>query len=199
MGPVLQYAETFVKSAIDPAPPAVPLLTMIRLNEAAFKEVELRRCPPLETFLLNLRMSMWPVLQKEMSAHVDSLKTLADSAGGSFLMRGNVRDSIVQAVAHRYAILFASMLALIEDDDEPMLFTNLTRLRQELVRLITSQASKARDPTQAAAYQSTMYESLLQTLSVGPRPIIHPRAQMETAFWREREEEARRRLASTRG
>jgi hypothetical protein len=26
-------------------------------------------------------------------------------------------------VAQRYAILFASMLALIEDDDEPMLFT----------------------------------------------------------------------------
>jgi len=43
------------------------------------------------------------------------------------------------------------------------------RLRQELVRLITSQASKARNPTQAAAYQSTMYESLLQTLSVCPR------------------------------
>jgi len=199
MEPALQYTETFVKSAIDPVPPVVPLLTMIRLNEAAFKEVELRRCPPLETFLLSLRMSMWPAFQKEMSAHVHSLKALADSAGGSFLTRGNVRDSSVQAVAHRYAILFASMLALIEDDDEPMLFTNLLRLRQELVRLITSQASKASDPAQAAAYQSTIYERLLQTLTVGPRPTIHPRAQVETAFWREREEEARRRLASTRG
>ena len=42
------------------------------------------------------------------------------------------------------------------------------RLRQELVRLVTSQASKARDAAQAAAYQSTMYEGLLQTLSVCP-------------------------------
>jgi len=94
----LSSIQTFVKSAVDPTPPAVPLLTMIRLNEAAFGEVELRRCPPLETFLLSLRMSMWPVFQKEMSAHVDSLKALADSAGGSFLTRGNVKDSNVQAV-----------------------------------------------------------------------------------------------------
>lgn len=95
---LMQFIQTFVKSAIDPAPPAVPLLTMIRLNEAAFEEVELRRCPPLETFLLSLRMSMWPVFQKAMGAHVDSLKALADSAGGSFLIRGNVGDSNVQAV-----------------------------------------------------------------------------------------------------
>lgn len=92
------FVQTFVKSSIDPAPPAVPLLTMIRLNEAAFGEVELRRCPPLETFLLGLRMSMWPAFQKEMSAHVDSLKALADSTAGSFLTRGNVRDSNVQTV-----------------------------------------------------------------------------------------------------
>lgn len=42
------------------------------------------------------------------------------------------------------------------------------RLRQELVRLISGQASKARDAAQAAAYLSTMYDSLLQTLSVRP-------------------------------
>jgi hypothetical protein len=52
----------------------------------------------LETFLLGLRMSMWPVFQKEMSVHVDSLKALADSAGGSFLTRGNIKDSNVQTV-----------------------------------------------------------------------------------------------------
>ena len=33
-------------------------------------------------------------------------------------------------VAHRYAILFASMLALIEDDDEPMLFTKCVLARR---------------------------------------------------------------------
>lgn len=35
-------------------------------------------------------------------------------------------------------------------------------------------------------------------LKNGPRPATHPKAQMEIAFWREREEEARRRIASTR-
>jgi hypothetical protein len=39
-----------------------------------------------------------------------------------------------------------------------------------------------------------MIELLVQS---GPRPNIHPKAQMETAFWREREEEARRRIASS--
>jgi hypothetical protein len=80
--------------------------------------------------------------------------------------------------------MFSSILALIGDDEEPMLFikcvfTKLTRnllvdsflhslgrLRQELTRLITVQAAKIKDPVQNAIYLSTTYEAILQTLSV---------------------------------
>lgn len=204
MEPVTQYADGFIKSIVspsllDPKPSVVPILTMIRLNEAAYQEVCRRSCGPMETFLVGVRMSLWPLFQSEMSAHVESLKTLADSATGSMFARGNVRDPVVRAAAQRYAIMFSSILALIGDDEEPMLFINLGRLRQELTRLITVQAAKVKDPVQNAIYLSTSYEAILQTLSSGPRPNTHPKAQTETAFWREREEEARRRIASSQG
>ncbi|KAG8858375.1 hypothetical protein FRB91_009827 [Serendipita sp. 411] len=204
MEPVLQYTEAFVQSIINPSllepkPSVVPILTMIRFNEAAYQEAGKRGCTPLETFLVGLRISLWPTFQSEMSAHVESLKKLADAATGSMLVRGNIRDTVVRAAAQRYATLFSAMLALLGEEEEPMLFLNLSRLRQELTRLISVQAGKVRDPTQKAIYLSTTYEAVLQILSNGPKPNTHPKAQTETAFWREREEEARRRIASTQG
>ena len=48
----------------------------------------------------------------------------------------------------------------------PFFFSSLLRLRGELTRLIVAQSSKMKDPAQSASYQSTMYEMLLQALSV---------------------------------
>lgn len=72
---------------------------MIRLNEAAYQEVARRGCFPMEMFLIGVRMTLWPVFQSEMDAHVESLKKLADSATGTMLSRGNVRDSLVKVVS----------------------------------------------------------------------------------------------------
>ncbi|CCA73324.1 related to SAC2 protein [Serendipita indica DSM 11827] len=204
MEPILQYTDAFLQSIVtpsllDPKPSVVPILTMIRLNEAVYRETGRRSCPPLEGFLIGVRMKLWPLFQTEMGAHVESLKKLADAATGSMLVRGNVRDPVVRAAAQRYAILFSAIVALLDEDDEPMLFLNLSRLRQELTRLISVQAGKVRDQTQKAIYLSTTYEAILQTLSMVARPTVHPKMQTETAFWREREEEARRRIASTQG
>lgn len=84
---------------MDPKTSVVPVLTMIRLNEAAYHEVCRRSCGPMETFMVGIRMSLWPLFQSEMGAHVESLKTLADSATGSMFARGNVRDPVVRAVS----------------------------------------------------------------------------------------------------
>lgn len=62
----------------------------------------------METFLVGIRMSLWPLFQSEMGAHVDSLKALADSATGSMFARGNVRDPVVRAV--RYVLDVCSTL-----------------------------------------------------------------------------------------
>lgn len=77
-------------------------------------------------------------------------------------------------------------------------FPSLLRLRQELTKLIASYTDKITDPVAKATAQSTVYDALLQGLSKGPHLVSHPKAQSEIAFWREREEEARRRIVSTR-
>lgn len=96
--PILQ---ALFKTIIEPTPPPVlPLLCMIRLNESALREAQKRAASPpasssssstlavtpsanspLEPFMLSIRFRLWPVLQKEMSRHVDSLKKVADGGG----------------------------------------------------------------------------------------------------------------------
>ncbi|KAF8529060.1 Vps52-domain-containing protein [Hysterangium stoloniferum] len=200
MEPALEYCQTFTRGILDPPPPIIPSLTMIRLLENTLGEVQKRHCPPLETFILGLRLTLWPVFQKDMNAHVESVKKLVDGAGsaGFLSSKPTVRDTLVQSVAHRYAVLFTSFVTLTENEEETMIFSNLSRLRTELSRLIISQSSKAKDTARSALFQSTMYESLVQSLSAGPGPLTHPKTQSEIAYWREREEEARRRIASTR-
>lgn len=68
---------------------------MIRLNESALREAQKRSATPLplsdlptsansplEPFMLSIRFRLWPVLQKEMSRHVESLKKAADGDSG---------------------------------------------------------------------------------------------------------------------
>ncbi|KAF8341320.1 Sac2 family-domain-containing protein [Cantharellus anzutake] len=205
--PVIPYVQTLITSLITPPPPLIPLLTMIRLSDAVLKESNFRGCVPLEEFFLGLRFQLWPLFQKQMSDNVESLKKLVDGGGAAGVTlagmfsagsKGNVKDEVVHLVAARYATLFSSVIALSEDEEEVMLFSNLQRMRQELNRLIMTQASKMKDPAQSATFTSTLCGSLLHFISSGERLNTHPKAQAELSFWREREEQAQRRLASTR-
>ena len=74
---------------------------MIRLLENMLHEVQKRDCPPLETFTLGLRLTMWPIFQKEMNAHLESVKKLADGAGsaGFLSSKPSVRDATIQSVS----------------------------------------------------------------------------------------------------
>ncbi|KAH9951693.1 Sac2 family-domain-containing protein [Amylocystis lapponica] len=199
MEPVLEYCKTFIDTILDPAPPVVPLLTMIRLTEEVVTEVSKRQCGPLENFVFGIRLQMWPVFQKVMAEHVDAMKKLAEGATSGYFRRGAVTtDASVLSICHRYVVIFTSFVALTEQPEETMIFSNLLRLRQELSKLITTHTDKIGDTVGKASAQSTLYEALLQGLSRGPRPTTHPKAQAEVAYWREREEEARRRLVSSR-
>ncbi|KAH7105587.1 Vps52-domain-containing protein [Auriculariales sp. MPI-PUGE-AT-0066] len=199
LDPVLEYCRTFAQTALARPPPSLSLLAMIRLNEAVLAEAQTRGgCAPLETFLIGLRLAMWPAFQNGMNAHVDGLKRLADSAAGGLLSRGAVKDAFVITIVRRFCALFLGFVSLAGDEaDEAMVFSHVIRLRNELVRLVTTQSAKGRDPVQQASYQSTVYEAVLSSLTGAAVPTTHPRAQAEIAFWREREEEARRRVAST--
>lgn len=73
---------------------------MIRLLENMLGEVQKRDCPSLESFTMGIRLSMWPVFQKEMNAHLESVKKLVDGAGGRGFLSGKptVKDATVQSV-----------------------------------------------------------------------------------------------------
>lgn len=77
---------------------------MMRLNENVLIEVQHRKCGPLETFIVELRLAMWPVFQKEMDAQVESLKKLVSGAAGGLLTRSTIKDSVVDKVNQLYVV-----------------------------------------------------------------------------------------------
>ncbi|KAJ7781086.1 vacuolar sorting protein [Mycena metata] len=195
--PVLEYTQTFFGTVLDPIPPAVPLLTMIRLTEDVMTEIQKRACPPAESFIFGLRLKMWPVFQKAMSEHVEALKKLAEGASTGYFSRAvATTDIIVANVCKRYIVMFISFVTLTEQADETMIFSNLLRLRQELAKLITRHTDQISDPVAKATAQSTVYEGLLQGLSKGTQLSAHLKAQQEVAYWSKLEEEARRKIVS---
>ncbi|KIM90943.1 hypothetical protein PILCRDRAFT_811444 [Piloderma croceum F 1598] len=196
MDPVLEYCQTFVKSALDPIPPVVALLTMIRLTEDVIAEVQKRGCPPMESYIFGIRLQMWPVFQKAITEHVEALKKLAEGTGSSYFSRSvATTDAFVSSICNRYIVLFNSFVALTDQEDETMIFSNLLRLRLELTKLIAKHTERISDSVAKATTQSTLFEGLLQGLSKGTHPI-HPKSQREIAYWAEKEEEARRRIVS---
>ncbi|KAJ6539496.1 Sac2 family-domain-containing protein [Mycena capillaripes] len=197
MDPVLEYTQTFMGSVLDPVPPAVPLLTMIRLTEDVMTEVQKRACPPAESFVFGLRLKMWPVFQKAMTEHVDALKKLAEGASTGYFSRAvATTDAVVSNICKRYVGMFNSFVTLTEQAEETMIFSNLLRLRQELAKLIARHTEQTSDPVAKATAQSTVYEGLLQGLSKGTNLTAHVKAQQEVAYWANLEEEARRKIVA---
>ncbi|KAJ7276548.1 vacuolar sorting protein [Mycena haematopus] len=197
MDPVLEYTQTFFGTVLDPVPPAVPLLTMIRLTEDVMAEIQKRACPPAESFIFTLRLKMWPVFQKAMTEHVDALKKLAEGASAGYFSRAvATTDSLVSNICKRYVAMFNSFVILTEQADETMIFSNLLRLRQELTKLITRHTEQTNDAVAKASAQSSIYEGLLQGLSKGTHLTAHPKAQQEIAYWANLEEEARRKISA---
>ena len=126
LDPALEYCANFFQGMLNPPPPAMPLLTIIRFNDRLIEVCDSRGTLPLKTFLMAQKLAMWPIYRKEMDQHVDSLKRLADDAEGKglagFVGRG-VKDGAVRQVASRYATLFTCVTALSEDAEEAMMFS----------------------------------------------------------------------------
>lgn len=87
--------QTFVRSTLEPTPPVVALLTMIRLTEDVMVEVQKRGCSPLESYTFGLRLQMWPVFQKAMSEHIESLKKLAEGATSGYFSRTTATTDVL--------------------------------------------------------------------------------------------------------
>ncbi|KAK4689843.1 vacuolar protein sorting-associated protein 52, partial [Tremellales sp. Uapishka_1] len=196
--PALDYCTTFFQSILSPSPPpAIPLLTLIRLNDRLLATCDARGTLPLIPYLTGQKLAMWPVYRKEMDQHVESLKKLGDEAEGKglagFMGRG-VKDGAVRQVANRYAALFTCVTALSEEAEEAMIFSSMTRLRAELVRLIQLQSLKIKPTSQQHSFLCSIYEVIIHELVSGPGQTTHPKLQTELSYFRTREEEARRRI-----
>ncbi|KAG2077273.1 Vps52-domain-containing protein [Suillus decipiens] len=117
-------AQTFVTTVLEPMPPAVPLLTMIRLTEAVIAEVQKRDCPPLENFLFAMRLQLWPAFQKIMSEHCNTLKKLAEGGTASYFNRAVLTtDASVANICNKYVVIFNSFVILTDQDEETMIFS----------------------------------------------------------------------------
>uniref|UniRef100_A0A0W0EZH1 Vacuolar sorting protein n=1 Tax=Moniliophthora roreri TaxID=221103 RepID=A0A0W0EZH1_MONRR len=197
--PVMTYVQTFTLSVLEPPPPVVSLLTMIRLTENVVTEMENRDCPPAVTFVFGLRLQLWPLFQKLMNENIEALKKLADGSGGGYFSRATIiSEATVKSMCQRYIFLFSGFVTLTVQEEETMIFSNLLRLRQELQKLIEKQTGQISDPISKATMQSNVYEILLQGLNRGMQPAAHPKSQQELAYWAKLEEEARRKIISTR-
>lgn len=71
----------------------------------------------------------------------------------------------------------------------------MTRMRNELVRLVQTQSLKIKALPQRHSFLSSIYESVMQELVSGVSKTTHPRLQSELSFFRTREEEERRRIS----
>lgn len=95
-----------MRSCLEPTPPVISLLTMIRLTEDVMMEVQKRGCTPLESYIFGLRLQMWPVFQKVMSDHIDALKKLAEGANASYFSRTAVTsDPIITSVGNEQSLI----------------------------------------------------------------------------------------------
>ncbi|OCF31559.1 hypothetical protein I317_07308 [Kwoniella heveanensis CBS 569] len=196
----LESFTGFFQTIITPSPPpAIPLLTMIRLNDHLLYVADSRGAIPLLSYLTGWKMALWPIYRKEMDAHVDSLKRLADEAEGkglAGLMGRGVKDGTVREVAKRYGVMFSCVTALSQEAEEAMIFSSMIRLRSELTRLITTQANKIKSLPERHSFLSSLYEIIMHELVSGPGMTTHPKLQSELSYFRTREEEARRRISA---
>lgn len=86
-------------------PGAIPLLTMIRLTEEIVTEIQKRRCPPAENFIFGIRIQMWPVFQKAMHEHIESLKKLAEGTNSGYFSRTSpITDATVTKVSRELLV-----------------------------------------------------------------------------------------------
>lgn len=150
----LVLLQSFVLSILSRPLPATSILSMVRLNGAVMHRLihaqqdlnvedetaeadpaptsaTAGTCPPMESYLMGIKMDLWPLFQKEVGGQVEQVKQLtsaasaAPSASASFFgsgARSGIKDAAVSAVVKKYISLFNSVTQLTTEEDEDMVF-----------------------------------------------------------------------------
>lgn len=73
---------------------------MIRLNDEIIATLVADQCcPPMENYLIGIRLALWPLFQRVMGLQVDSLRRINGSvqnSGVNVFAKAAVKDSAVQ-------------------------------------------------------------------------------------------------------
>jgi hypothetical protein len=117
--------QSFIHVLLDPPPPPVSVLAMIRLNDAIHVSAA---CPAaaFDGYLTGVRLSLWPLFQRGIDAQAESLRRIAASgSSGVFKTAGSTtaKEAAVSAALRQYAALFTAVVALSEDADDEMVFS----------------------------------------------------------------------------
>ncbi|PWN46639.1 hypothetical protein IE53DRAFT_391189, partial [Violaceomyces palustris] len=101
--PSLITWSNFAKSLLQPQPPLLSLLSMIRLNDGLMRVIALRGCsmPLVESVLMAFKMQAWPILKRTLDDQVEAVKRLGGGSGpvpasseGLDMMKGMFRAAV---------------------------------------------------------------------------------------------------------
>lgn len=148
------------------------LFSMIRINDEAHEVCLNRGCLPASNLCASLRISLWPMLQKEMDGRVIALQKLADEtqapSASLFGTAGNyvsssmgfganrISTELAEKVSKRYATLYRSLKELSTSDDQMMMQSNIKRLRSLVQSVIEKAASRSENKDCLASAYSAL-------------------------------------------
>lgn len=82
---------------------------MIRFSEDVVAEIQRRQCSPADTYVFGLSLQMWPVFQKGMTEHIESVKKIAEGTTTSYFSRSSqTTDASVETVSYEDSINVSS-------------------------------------------------------------------------------------------
>lgn len=89
---------------------------MIRIAEDIVAEIQKRHCPPAETYVFGLSLQMWPIFQKGMTEHTESVKKLAEGTSSGYFGRSSTTsDTMVENVCLNILMVINYLLTHYQD------------------------------------------------------------------------------------
>lgn len=129
------YMQSFTQSILAAGPSLLPLLTMVKLNDAMEAAALSRGCSSiLLPVIINFKMQAWPAVQRQFDECIQGVKKLADGASSSSASSGGLASlwggggSSVSTAANGESPEKAAVIKMVSCD----LFCSPNRFNQAL-------------------------------------------------------------------
>ena len=71
---------------------------VMHLVQVRHPQTQVRQIPPLEIFLQKIRLSMWPVFQKQMHMHYEAVRKLTSGTILKTVVKGSILSTVSPAL-----------------------------------------------------------------------------------------------------